>query len=239
VGPHIAFDCGRGDPSSFATREGALDGSARVEVTAGCGALSVTTAPGSAWQLVAGSTAGRSPRVTASATSLSIDAGDRGGWHGFGGGRDVWRLTLPTTSIDDLSLVLNAGEGTVDLPGAQLGRLSVTSNAAQTSLNLSQASIAGLAGTVNAGWLSFELPSAGDIDGSFVVNAGALNICAPDGLGVRVQRTGIANSVKYRGLEQGGGEWQSPDYASAAHRADLTVSANFGSVDINPTGGCK
>ncbi len=240
VGPRLATDCGQhGDPTSYVTREGSFDGPARVDVTTGCGTLVVTTASGAGWQFDAGNTANRAPSVESSANRLSIDSGRRNGWHGFVAGRDVWRLTLPTTPIDDLSLVVNAGDGDVDLAGAQLGRLELVTNAAETTIGLSETSVTSLSGTVNAGRLSVVLPTTADVTGSMVVNAGALRVCVPSGVGLRVRHTGVLNSTSYNGLVQSGSDWQSPDYASAAHRTDLTVSVNLGSVDINPTGGCK
>jgi hypothetical protein len=240
LGPRIAVDCGaHGEPSTFITRDGTFNGPARVDVTTGCGSLEVTTAPGSGWLLDAGNTENREPSVDATATSLSIDSGRRSGWRGFGAGRDVWRLTLPTSEIDDLSLVVNAGEGDIDLAGAQLGRLGLTTNAGKTTLGLSDTSVSALSGTVNAGKLSIELPTSVDLTASVVVNAGALEVCVPDGVGLRVHHTGVFSGTSYNGLDQSGSNWQSPDYGSAAHRTDLTVTVNLGNVDINPIGGCK
>ncbi|MEX1168667.1 MAG: hypothetical protein WEE50_00850 [Chloroflexota bacterium] len=240
LGPRIAVDCGtRGEPSTFVTREGTFDGPARINVTTGCGSLAVTTAPGTGWLLEAGNTENRMARVESSGTSLSIDNGRRTGWHGFGAGRDVWRLTLPTSTIDALSVVVNAGEGDIDLAGAELGRLDLTTNAGRTTVGLSDASLSTLSGTVNAGKLSVDLPATVDLTGSVVVNAGALEVCVPDGVGLRIHHAGVLGGTSYNGLDQSGSDWQSPDYASAAHRTDLTVTVNFGSVDINPTGGCK
>ena len=56
--------------------------------------------------------------------------------------------------------------------------------------------------------------------------------------------SGSATPVPSRGSRSTGrinpGEdWQSPNYASATHRADLTVNVNLGNVEINPIGGCK
>jgi hypothetical protein len=240
VGPRLAVHCGqRSEPSSFVTREGTFDGPARIDVTTGCGTLVVTTASGSAWHLDAGNTGDRTARVDSSASRLSIDAGRHNGWYGFGSERDVWRLTLPTSTIDDLSLVVNAGEGDIDLAGARLGRLDLTTNAGQTTVGLSEASVTTLTGTVNAGKLSIDLPATADVTGSMVVNAGALQVCVPSGVGLRVHHTEVLGATSYNGLNQSGTDWQSPEYASAAHRTDLTVNVNFGSVDINPTGGCK
>jgi hypothetical protein len=240
VGPDFAIDCGgRGEPSSFVTRDGTFDGPARIDVTMGCGTLVVTTAQGNGWKIEAGNSADQTASVSASGTSLSIDSGRRHGWFGSGAGRDVWRLALPTSTIDDLSLVVNAGEGDIDLAGADVGRLDLTTNAGQTTVELAETSLTTLSGTVNAGQLSIGLPATTDVTGSMVVNAGEVELCVPSGVGLRVHQTGVLGATSFNGLHQSGSDWQSPDYATAAHRTDLTVTVNLGSVDINPTGGCK
>jgi len=238
--PRVGVDwCAGGAPSSVATHQGVFDGPARVSVATGCGTLVVTTAPGSGWQLDAGNTANRAPVIDSSGQSLSIDAGGRDGWHFFERGRDDWRLTLPTSAIEDLSLTVNAGEGRIGLPGAQIGSLEVTTNAAQTTVDLSGASVTSLSGVVNAGLLSFHLPSGTDLVGSLEVNAGALQVCAPSALGLHVHHTGVLSGVNVNGSHQSGTDWLSPDYTSAVHHADLNVNVNLGGVEINPIGGCK
>jgi hypothetical protein len=250
--PRIAVDCGAGSASSsVATHQGLFDGPARISVKTGCGNLVVGTAPGSGWQLEVDSAGSRTPTIEASATALSIDAGgyagfrasfdsgDDDGWRVFGAGRHSWQLTLPTTAIEDLSIVVNAGQGRIDLPDAQIGRLDLTTNAARATVDLSEATVESFSGTVNAGMLSFSLPANADLVGSIEVNAGALEVCAPSGLGLRVQHTGALSGVSVGALHVEGSDWVSPDYASALHRADLNVDVNLGNVEINPIGGCK
>jgi hypothetical protein len=239
AGPRVADCGGRGEPSSFITREGTFAGPTRVSVSTDCGSLTVTTAPGNGWLLSAGNTDNREPRIDASSTGLSIDNGRPEGWQGFTHGRDVWRLSLPTSRIDDLSIDVNAGEGDINLAGADLGQVDLTTNAGQTTLDLTGASLTSISGTVNAGELSITLPSNVDVSGSAVVNAGELDLCVPDGVGLRIRHTSELASTTYLDEDQDGQQWQSPGYASAAHRTDLTVTVNFGSVNINPTGGCK
>jgi hypothetical protein len=49
----------------------------------------------------------------------------------------------------------------------------------------------------------------------------------------------MAERISVNGVEQDAGDWQSPGYASATHRADLRLTTNLGAVEINPIGGCK
>jgi hypothetical protein len=239
IAPRIAVDCGvNGAVATVAAHDGVFDGPARVAVTTGCGAIDVTTTPGDAWQFDDGSTSGRAAIVDATSRSLSIDSGRRDGLHLDDFGRDEWHLSLPTTPIDDLSFVVNAGRGRIALPGATLGHLAVTTNAADTTVDLSGTALASLSANVNAGSLTFRLPTA-DIVGSMDVNAAGLEVCVPSELGVRIHHSGALSGFTVDGRQQPGADWQSQNYPSAAHRADLTVDANLGSVAINPIGGCK
>lgn len=239
VAPRFVGDCGaRGEPGSVATTRGTFDGPATVSVRSGCGSLNVTTAPGNGWQLGAGNTSGRTPKVSSSAGSLSIEAALDDGWSFLDAGRDAWDLTLPTSDLDGLSLVVFAGQARIDLPGARIGRLALTANAAEMVVDASAASVADVSAVVNVGSLSIRLP-ASDLVGSLLVRAGELRICAPPGLGLRVTSSGTGEQVRIDGVQQHGSSWQGPDYATATHRADLRVSATFGAVEIDPIGGCK
>jgi len=236
--PRIAADCGAvGEPSSAATEQGAFDGPARVSVATGCGSMIVSTEPGNGWHLDRGA-AGRAPIIDASGRSLSIEAGGHRWWSQIDTEQDTWRLVLPTSAIEDLSFVVNAGESQMDLSGAQIGRLDLTTNAGSSSVDLSEGAVANLSGIVNAGMLSVRLP-AGDLIGSLEVNAGALEVCVPEQVGLRVRHDGTLSGISINGLDETDADWQSPNYASATHHADLTIDVNLGGVEINPIGGCK
>jgi hypothetical protein len=240
VAPRFIGDCGaRGEPASVASTQGTFDGVATVTVRSGCGSLNVKTSPGNGWQFVAGNTAGRTPKIDSSPQSLSIDANGDNGPDFLDAGRDAWNLVLPTSDLDSVSLVVNAGRGQVALPGARINRLALTANAAEMLVDASTASIANLSAVINAGSLSIHLPADSDVVGSLRVGAGQLQVCSPPGLALRVTSKGTAEMVRVDGLQQHASEWQSPDYASATHRADLSVNVNFGVVEINPIGGCR
>jgi hypothetical protein len=238
--PRIALDCGAGDaPSSLVTRSGTFAGTATVDVATGCGSLVVTTTPGSTWSFDAGTSGDQTATVEATADRLLIDGGRQHGWHGFDRARDTWRLTLPTSPIEQLTLIVNTGEGDVDLSGANVASLDLTTNAGKTYVDLTDTAIGSLAGTLNAGMLSIALPSTTDLTGSLEANAGEIQLCVPQGAGLRVHNTSTLSSISWNGRHQSGSDWQSPDYASAAHRTELTVNVNLGSLDIDPIGGCK
>jgi hypothetical protein len=239
VAPRFAGDCGaRGEPVNAATERGVFEGPATVTIRTGCGTLEVRTAPGAGWELDARNTAGRAPVVVSSARSLSIDVtGDDRSI--LDAGRDAWDVTLPTSDIESLSLRVLAGRGRIVLLGAQITTLALTANAGEIVLDASEASVTELSAVVNVGSLSIRLPANSDLVGSMRVGAGELRICAPPGLGLRVTSKGVGGRVSVDGLQQHESVWQSPDYASATHHADLTVSATFGAVAIDPIGGCE
>jgi hypothetical protein len=239
VAPRFVGDCGAQGDAAGVVRQGSFDGAATVAVRSGCGTLRVTTVPGNGWQLDANNTAGRPPTVESSARSLSIDTSGDEHWNLVDGGRGTWDLTLPTSDIDDLSLVVLAGNGEIGLPGARIKRLALTANAAEMVVDASSASIASLSAVVNVGSLSLRLPAASDLVGSLRVGGGELQVCAPPGVGLRITTKGGPKEVTVDGLHEAVSEWQSPDYASATYHADLSLTSNFAAVVINPIGGCK
>jgi hypothetical protein len=236
----IPWDCATdGARSTGAVQESVFDGPARIFVTAGCGSLVLSTAPGAAWRFDGGDTSVRAPTIDASSRSLSIVAGGDDGWHRRGAGRDSWHLTLPTTDIEDLTVLVNAGEGQIGLPGARIDHLDVSTNAAHTTVDLSEASVASLSGSVNAGTLSIRLPATTDVVASLEVNAGELEVCAPSDVGLRVHQSGALSGLSIDGRHEAATDVQSPNYATATRHTDLDVDINLGNVKINPIGGCK
>ena len=239
VAPRFAGDCGaRGELASAAT-QGTFDGPASVTVRSGCGSLDVRTAPGNGWQLDASNTSGRTPTIESSARSMSIDATSDEDRSFLDAGRDDWDLTLPTSELDALSIVVTAGRARVDLADAHVERLELTANAGEIVVDASAAAVAELSAVINVGSLSIRLPTGSDVAGSLRVGAGELHVCAPPDVGVRVTARGTAKQVTVNGLHQSESDWVSPDYTSATHRADLRVTVNFGTVQINPIGGCR
>ena len=66
-------------------------------------------------------------------------------------------------------------------------------------------------------------------------------ICAPEGLGLRLE-TGdnpiSSNDFERAGLVRTDDGWETPDYASAQVQTQLDVTANAGSVSLNPGEPC-
>ncbi len=238
VGPQFATVCDDGQPVAMAHDQGTFVGPASVDIRLRCGDVSVTTGSGDGWQLDSGNAGGTAAIVVATSNRLSV-ASESNRWLGFHRGHDVWDLTLPAAIPVDLALEVNAGSGRVGLAGARVGDLGLLVNAADAHVDLTGAAVDRLSTNVNAGSLSIRLPDGADIAGSLTVNAGSLMVCAPSGLGLQIHSSATLASATYAGLARNGDTWESPDYATAAHRAELTVAVNLGSVQFNPMGGCK
>jgi hypothetical protein len=236
---HTGLECNDVRPASLASQQGTFAGSASVDLRLACGEVTVTTGTGDDWRLEAGNGTGNEAAVEASADRLSIasDVAERP--RGFVRGSDVWRLTIPDASTIDLQASIDAGRGRFDLVRARLGDVRLDVNAGEARIDLTGATLNGLSVQVNGGAAWVTLPATQDLEAELVVNAGALQICTPSDLGLRISHEGMLTVTTYAGLVRSGGTWQSPGYAAATHHADVTVTANVGSVDVNPEGGCK
>ncbi|MGZ6339029.1 MAG: LiaF transmembrane domain-containing protein [Candidatus Limnocylindrales bacterium] len=243
VGPGHIVGC-TGTVTSFDTSQGSLSGPGHFELHQGCGDMTVDTAAGNGWTMKTGNSEGRHAQVDTAADGVTVHAsGGTDGWFGVASGRDDWRLTVPTGQPIDLGLEVNAGTARLDLANTQLTSASLTVNAGEARLDLgSAASVGSVSATVNAGSAFLTLPAETDSAGSLTVNAGGLSICAPVGLGLDIVSSQSLGGTNFgsAGLVRGSDDsWQSPDYASAAHHARLTITVNIGGVTLNPSGGCK
>ncbi len=237
--PQVGLECSDIQPATFVTRQGTFEGPASVELELRCGELSVSTAPGTAWQLEAGNATGAAASVDGSANRLRVVTSDQARPFGPFRGSDAWRLSLPTATSLDLSAEVYAGRARFDLAGAQLGSVQLGVNAADARVDLARASVAHLSMSVNAGSATLYLSAAQDLGADLDVNAGAITICAPSELGLRIRHEGVLSATTYNGLARSGETWESPGYSMANHHADVTITANVGSVDMNPVGGCQ
>jgi len=237
--PRVVPHCGDVGPVTFATRQGSFNGAAVVDLRLACGDLSVTTAPGSDWRLESGNANGSDAIISASPDRLSVASASRRRAFDLLHDADVWRLSLPIANRLDLAAVVNAGRGRFDLAGARLGTVDVVVNAGDGQVDLSAATVSRLSLSANAARVSLRLPAGGDLDADLIVNAGSLDVCAPSDLGLRIHQSSVLGSSEYTGLVRHGDVWESPGYQMANHHADVTVSVNVGSVDINPVGGCQ
>ena len=237
--PEIGSECRDMQPADFATRQGTFDGTASVDLTLACGDVTVTTTPGGAWQLETGNATGPAATVDVSADRLRVASSSMDRVFGPFRGHDVWRLALPTTNTLDLAAEISAGRGRFDLADARIGTMELVVNAGEAQVDLARATVGDLSVIVRAASVSLDLPVDQDLRADFSVDAGSLHICTAGQLGLRIRHEGVLAATNYTGLVRSGDTWESPGYSMATHHADVTVTANVGSVDVNPIGGCK
>jgi len=236
--------CGSGDAAkgvAFAPVDGQLQGDASVTLELDCGDLTLAPAAGAAYRLEGEDDDGRGPQVDANGDSVAVRSRD--GTNFLGGTRDSWRMTLGTDPTYHLDVGVNAGSGSLDLSSMRLRDLVVGVNAGDLTVDLGDAlQAAELTAHANAGTIRITLPLR-DLRGSVSANAGSIDLCAPDGGGLRI-RTQEQLTAAYD-LSRGGvtevsdGVWETPGYASAEVQIELEASANAGAVTLDPEGGCR
>lgn len=227
--------CRVGDEArAFADRSGSFGSEAEVSMELDCGTVVVETAPGAGWAVRGTDGDGRGPDVESSDASLRVEPPD---------GQlsaAAWLIDLPTETTLDLGLQLNAGQLRAGLPDGRLGTVELEVNAGQAILDLTGVrAIDGIDVGVNAGEVGVTLPSQ-PMTGAIEVNAGSVRLCAPDDVAVRLETEVVLGGIDVgdSGLVPVTGGWQSPDYDTASTRIELRLTANLGSVRIDPSEGC-
>jgi hypothetical protein len=66
-----------------------------------------------------------------------------------------------------------------------------------------------------------------------------VRLCVPAGLALRITSSAALGAVEINGLVQHGDTWSTPSVTNPSATADLTLSAQVGSVAVNPQGGCQ
>ncbi len=145
-----------------------------------CGTLHVRAAEGDRWALSGSGPSERQPIVRAATTRVDVrDPEDVGFSMVAAGSR--WQVTVPRSPLVDLSVTLNAGDGTVDLSGAKIGQFDLTVNAGSLDADLSNVvSVGGTSVTLNAGTAHLGLPGT-VAAANLTLNAGNLTVCGASG----------------------------------------------------------
>lgn len=236
--PKLDGLCTDRDAAAAPIRTGTFVGPAAVDLSLACGDLTVTTIDGSAWELRSLDLGRRSAVVTESGGSVSMRS-DVDHWRGFGSRSDDWRVVLPRSVTIDLAAQVDAGRARFDLSGARLASITLEVNAGDGRLDLGTATVAELDVEVNAGSVTVLLPSGSDVRGRLDVAAGSIEICAPADLGLRVRGDAALGDTTFNGLLRVGDAWETPNLSTVTTVTELDVSAQAGSVVVNPAGGCK
>ena len=217
-----------------------VGGAADADVGFACGTLQVNTRPGASWTALGWGPAADAS-VSATADSLRIrPAGGIDLGVGSVGGNGRLAVTLPTTPALDLRLSESAGALDARLAGAHLSGLQADLNAADSSIDLTGAVLNGpIRIDTTFGSTRLTLPADASASGTIQASFGDLEVCVPQGVGVRLTATSSFGSQDISGLGPAPetSVWQSADYLTAASHVDLQVGSSFGSFHFNH-GGC-
>jgi hypothetical protein len=227
--------------ATLPSQTGTFDGPARIDVQLNCGEVTLSGVAGSGWSFEGTGDLEHEPTVRGAGDELEIRSDDDSVSFPITSRREAWQVGVPTDVPFELELQLNAGRAEVAPGAVTLRDVDVQVNFGAVVLDLGQASgIGDLDLQSNAGSSSVTLPNL-SFTGRLQVNAGSIELCTPAGAGLRV-RTGESIVGSYdlagEGLVQDGRTWETPGFASAAVRIDLTAEANAGSITLNPEDGC-
>ena len=226
-------DCVPTGPTQTVNRDGTFSGEASVVLDLRCGSLDVTAEDGDDWALDAGYR-GDTPAIESSGDRLSVRSAP--------GGRpahDEWSVRLPAGLIDELDVRANAAAPTVDLGDADVSRFVANLNAGDLRIDASDAPIQRVDVTMNAGRIRIEAGSA--MSGQVAVNAGSIELCVPDGVGLRLDVTDqltFATNLGSQGLSRSGTTWTRQP-AGGEPTIELDLSGNAASLTLKPEGGCS
>ncbi len=113
-------------------------------------------------------------------------------------------------------------------------RLNVNSGVGETIRNLRKLQVSSLDVNSGVGRVQIELPERGVYRAKIDGGVGELDVRIPPDVAVRLEaKTGLGGLEVPKGLlKLGDDRYESPDYASAASKADLEVSGGVGRVVI-------
>jgi hypothetical protein len=202
-----------------------------------CGEATVTRGATGQWTLEAEHGPEEAPLVEASETGLSLSqAGEDAFFVLSQQARSEWQVDLPTAPLVNVSMTLNAADGTLDLGAGPVGRVSATFNASDVGLDLGSVTTslpATLSMTFNAASGRLSLP-AGSVTGSLTLNASSLEVCLPAGAEARfeVESTLASDDLASSGLAQVGDGWQTPGFDTAQAHVDLSITSTVSSMSL-------
>jgi hypothetical protein len=115
-------------------------------------------------------------------------------------------------------------------------RLDIDSGASASILDLSDLQVTELDLDTGASSVELTLPArAGLTRADIDAGVAAVKVTIPDGVAARIRTQGGLSAINVnqsRFPSQGGGIYQSPDYATAANRVELEIESGVGAVDI-------
>ncbi len=234
--------CGTGsNATAFPDRSGELTDPGSMTVEFDCGTLDISAQDGDAWNFSGRGPANRAPRVRFETAAVRFDSPTDVAFD-FSDAGSTWYVKVPRSPSLDLSVTLNAGEGTIDLTGARVDSLDFTLNAGSLTADLGHARAANqVNGTVNAGTASVALPPSAS-SANLTVNAGSLTVCVPAGSALRISWSGALAGSNLDGLglvKIDDNHWTTGGLGASTPATNLNVSANAGSFKLLIGGSCN
>jgi len=210
----------------------AFTGPATASFELDCGALDLSTKPGSDWSVQA-KYHGPAPALEQTDTSIALHSPD-----GFGVRRQDWTVTVPTDQTGEIKVDANASSVTGRLSGAKLTDFHLSVNAGDARIDASQGTLGRIDVSANAARIRLSVGS--DTTGSLSANAGSIELCTPPGAALRFQvaeQLTFAHNLKDQGLVKDGDVWTRAG-ATGAPTIDLSIEGNAANFALDPAGGC-
>jgi hypothetical protein len=239
IGPNVGCGGGGNSPASI-VRDGSFQGASSVNLHLQCGTATITTSTDDRWHVNATSNGGQTAQVSSDATSLAVNSSDGGGWW-VDRGKDDWQIALPRSGQISLTSTLDLGDARYGLSGANLSSAAFNLNLGSLHVDLTGATVGNLTVSTNFGSAWIELGGSSDLSGDLKTNLGSLDVCAPPELGLQIASSDSLSSSDFSGMGMihVGSVWQTSNYATATHKANMTVKTSLGSLKLHPAGGCK
>lgn len=183
----------------------------------------------------------------------NVDIDLDGDEHGF------LELGLSRDVATDLKLKVGAALAEIELGGIPITRLVYQTGASDTELSFDSANPLAMetlelavgaaeftaTGLGNARFENLEFRGGvGDVvldfagewsasaSSSIEMGLGSLTLVVPEGLGVRITKTGFLAALDAPGFTKVDGAWQSTGYDSATHKLDIRLRAALGSIEV-------
>jgi hypothetical protein len=247
VGPRFVVDCASAGALTPGTvRNGPFQPGDDISLRVRCGTFTMHAEPGApGWSAAVGDRRGPAPTIETTAGALLVDARGSVDWPAQTDERDSLDLVVPSGDLGAVSATFTAADSTIDLAATRARNLDVTATGSRVVLDLSGASIATLSASASFSQLGLIVPSGSDLTADLRVTGGDVRICTNgnslEPVGLRITGRGFAHHLSVRGESASDRDidYESPDYATATRHADLRINASFGSIEIDPIGGCK
>jgi hypothetical protein len=240
VGPSIGCGAGTSPGQPIADQSGSFDGTSTVELDLKCGTADIATSTDGRWHVGATSDGNHAPAVNSSSNWLQVQSASNGGWN-WNQRNDYLQISIPQAAQLNMTSKLDLVDARYSLASANITSASFTLNLGSVRIDLTGAKVGDLSVSTNLGAAFITLDGTSDLAANLSTSLGSIEVCVPAELGVRVANSESLSSSDYGslGMVQSGNSWQTLNYDSAAHKANLSVNTSLSSLKLHNIGGCK